>query len=95
MAGVGVADIKGNVHHAPFRFAEQSLGLMHPQFEEVVRGGLTHSILEQAMKVKFAQSRQRRQLFQAEILGIYAPSSNPLFVGACSLAVTDCRCAAL
>jgi hypothetical protein len=31
MAGIGVAHVKGNLHHALFRFAEQSSRFIHPQ----------------------------------------------------------------
>jgi hypothetical protein len=35
MAGIGVAHVKGNVHHAFLRFAEQSFRLIHPQRDMV------------------------------------------------------------
>ena len=50
MAGVGVADFEGDVHHAHFRHAQQPAGLAHPQVDLVVRGRDAGGGLEQALE---------------------------------------------
>src|SRR5713226_7003053 len=69
MAGIGVADIERDFHHAPLRFAEQAFRLVHPQVDVVVRRRHAHGTLEQTIEVKLAQACSCRQSVKVEFFG--------------------------
>jgi hypothetical protein len=60
MAGVCVANIKGNIHNALLRFAKQSSRDIHAQINLIARRRNARGTLEQALKVKLAQPRLSR-----------------------------------
>ncbi|HMG73615.1 MAG TPA: hypothetical protein VK582_08945 [Pyrinomonadaceae bacterium] len=69
MAGVCVANIKGNIHNALLRFAQQSARYIKPQIYVIARGWDAHGSLEQPMKVKLAQPCLSRQPIKVEVFG--------------------------
>src|SRR5437867_11239086 len=69
MAGIGVADVKRDVHDALIRFAEQAFCLIHPQIDVIARRRRARGALEQAIKVKLAQPNLSRQPIKVELFG--------------------------
>ena len=69
MAGIGIAYFKGNLHYALLRFAQQSSREVDAQIDVIARRRHAQGALEQAIKMKLAQSRLRRQPIKTEVFG--------------------------
>ena len=69
MAGIGVAHVQRDFHHAPLRLAEPAARLVHPQTDVVMRRRHAQRAFEQAVEVKLAQAGLRRQPVQVKLLG--------------------------
>jgi hypothetical protein len=76
MAGIGVAHVECDFHHAPLRLAEQALRLVHPQVDVVTRRRHAHRSIEEAIEIKLAQSGLSREL--VEIKSIRQMCSHPI-----------------